>query len=63
MLVFDNYQDAGVQSPLNDAVLVGLEEVPKGGCVIITSRLDAPASTARLRASQACGGSTRNSSD
>jgi ATP/maltotriose-dependent transcriptional regulator MalT/DNA-binding SARP family transcriptional activator len=49
-LVLDNLQATPEDSPLHLALEAGLAQVPKGSCVIVTSRNDPPASLARLRA-------------
>ncbi|MDX1430939.1 MAG: BTAD domain-containing putative transcriptional regulator [Gammaproteobacteria bacterium] len=51
-LVFDNYQEAPLQSPLSLIVNVALEEIPRSGAVIVVSRSEPPRELARLRANQ-----------
>jgi LuxR family maltose regulon positive regulatory protein len=51
-VVFDNCHEAPGQSKFYDIIAAGLPEIPKGGCVIIISRADPPASMARFRANQ-----------
>lgn len=50
-LVLDNVQAVPVGGGLHAALDAGLAQVPKGSCVIVTSRSEPPASLARLRAS------------
>ena len=52
-LVFDSYQEVPVQSPFHLVMRDALSEIPPGGCVIVISRSDPPASMARLRANRA----------
>ena len=52
-LVFDGYHDVPPQSPFHLVMRDALSEIPPGGCVIILSRSDPPASMARLRANRA----------
>jgi ATP/maltotriose-dependent transcriptional regulator MalT/DNA-binding SARP family transcriptional activator len=51
-LVFDNYQEAPPQSPLSLIVNTALEEIPRGGSVVVISRSEPPRELARLRANQ-----------
>ncbi|MFQ5995546.1 MAG: BTAD domain-containing putative transcriptional regulator [Acidiferrobacterales bacterium] len=51
-LVFDNCQEAPLQSKFHEVLVAGLAEIPKGGCVIIISRVDPPSNMARFRANQ-----------
>ena len=51
-LVFDGYHDVPAQSPLHLVMRDALTEIPPGGCVIVVSRSDPPASMARLRANR-----------
>ncbi len=51
-LVFDNYQEASLDSPLHEVFGVGLDAVPEGISVILVSRSGPPISLARLRAGQ-----------
>jgi ATP/maltotriose-dependent transcriptional regulator MalT/DNA-binding SARP family transcriptional activator len=50
-LVLDNVQAVPIGGGLHAALDAGLGQVPKGSCVIVTSRSEPPASLARLRAS------------
>ena len=52
-LVFDGYQEVPAQSPFHLVMRDALSEIPTGGCVLIVSRSDPPASMARLRANRA----------
>ena len=52
VVVLDNYQAVGIPSVLHDAICNGLEEIPKGCAVIMTSRTEPPGMLARLRANQ-----------
>lgn len=49
-LVFDNYQDAPLESGFHEAMREGLSLVPEGITVMVISRNDPPAAFARLRA-------------
>jgi ATP/maltotriose-dependent transcriptional regulator MalT/DNA-binding SARP family transcriptional activator len=49
-LVLDNLQALPPGSALSGALEAGFSQVPKGSCVIVTSRSGPPASLARLRA-------------
>ena len=49
-LVLDNLQSVAPASSLYSALDAGFAQVPKGSCVIVTSRDEPPASLARLRA-------------
>ena len=49
-LVLDNLQAVPAESALPAALEVGFSQVPKGCCVIVTSRSEPPAALARLRA-------------
>jgi len=49
-LVLDNLQAIPADSGLNVALEAGLAQVPKGSCVIVTSRNEPPAALARSRA-------------
>ncbi len=51
-LVFDNYQEAPLQSPLPSIINIALEEIPRSGSVIVISRSEPPRELARLRANQ-----------
>jgi DNA-binding SARP family transcriptional activator len=54
-LVFDNFQEAGDDSPLHAALVAGLEEVPHGIRVFLISRFPPPDRYARLAANRAMG--------
>ena len=49
-LVLDNLQAVPAESALPGALEAGFSQVPKGCCVIVTSRAEPPAALARLRA-------------
>jgi DNA-binding SARP family transcriptional activator/predicted ATPase len=51
-LVFDNYQEAPLQSPLPLIINTALEEIPRSGFVVVISRSEPPRELARLRANQ-----------
>ena len=51
-VVFDNYQDVPPDSALHGVMVEALDEIPKGGRVIVISRSEPPGSFARLRAHQ-----------
>ena len=51
-LVFDGYHAVPAQSVFHDLIRIALSEIPSGGCVILVSRSDPPASLARLRANR-----------
>ncbi|MCZ6709085.1 MAG: AAA family ATPase, partial [Gammaproteobacteria bacterium] len=51
-LVFDNYQEAPLQSPLPLIINTALEEIPRSGFVVVVSRSEPPRELARLRANQ-----------
>lgn len=50
VLVFDNFQEAGDDSELHAAIVMGMEELPERGRVFIISRTEPPPKFARLRA-------------
>jgi ATP/maltotriose-dependent transcriptional regulator MalT/DNA-binding SARP family transcriptional activator len=50
-VVLDNLHAVPADSPLHVAFEAGFAQVPKGCCVIVTSRNEPPVATARLRAS------------
>ena len=52
-VVFDGYHEIPASSALHEVMRVALGELPAGGCVLIVSRGDPPASLARLRANRA----------
>lgn len=49
VLVFDNFQDAGLDIPLHDLLQVIFEEIPAGLNIIVISRTDPVSSLSRLR--------------
>jgi len=51
-LVFDNYQEAPLQSPLPLIINIALEEIPRSGSVIVISRSEPPRELVRLRANE-----------
>jgi len=51
-LVFDNYQEAPLQSPLSAILNIALNEIPRSGAVMVISRSEPPREFARLRANQ-----------
>ena len=51
-LVFDGYHELSPQSPLHEIMMLALSEVPAGGTVVVITRSDPPAATARLRANR-----------
>jgi ATP/maltotriose-dependent transcriptional regulator MalT/DNA-binding SARP family transcriptional activator len=51
VLVLDNLHAIPAESALYAALDAGFSQVPKDGCVVVTSRSEPPASLARLRAS------------
>jgi LuxR family transcriptional regulator, maltose regulon positive regulatory protein len=53
VLVFDNYQEVSVDSPLHEVMREVLAEIPLGGHVIFISRSEPPPVFARLRAQRA----------
>src|SRR5437867_2657106 len=52
-VVFDGYHEVPASSPLHEVMRTALQELPPGGCAILVSRGDPPASLARLRANRA----------
>jgi len=52
LLVFDNFQEAGLDSDLIQLLPNVFDEIPKGSNVIIVSRSEPPASYSRVRANQ-----------
>ena len=50
VLVFDNYHEVPLDSPLQDIILNGLSRIPEGMNVILISRSNPPPSLIRLRA-------------
>jgi ATP/maltotriose-dependent transcriptional regulator MalT/DNA-binding SARP family transcriptional activator len=50
-VVIDNLHAVPNESDLHDLIEAGFSQVPKGSCVIVTSRNEPPAALARLRAS------------
>jgi len=55
VLVLDGYHEIPPDSPVHEAVRTAVDELPHGGRVVVTSRAEAPAVFARLRASRAIG--------
>ena len=53
VLVFDNYQEAPVDSPLHEVMREALAEIPVGGHAIFISRSEPPPAFARLRSQRA----------
>ena len=51
-VVFDGYHEIPASSELHEVMRVALGELPQGGCALIVSRGDPPASLARLRANR-----------
>ncbi|MCH8250551.1 MAG: hypothetical protein IH913_13205 [Proteobacteria bacterium] len=51
-VVIDNFQDVPAKSQFHDVIRNGLAEIPQGCCVVIISREEPPAWTARIRANQ-----------
>jgi len=49
-LVLDNLGELPAQAPLRVALEAGLAQVPRHGCIIVTSRRDPPETLARMRA-------------
>lgn len=52
VVVFDSYQDAPDAALLHDILPLAAEELPQQGRLIVTSRVEPPASLARLRVHQ-----------
>src|SRR5438067_6688194 len=52
-VVFDGYHQIPASSALHEVMRVALSELPAGGCALVVSRGDPPASLARLRANRA----------
>ncbi len=55
VIVFDGYHEVSGFSPFHEVLRDALQELPPGGCVIVISRGDPPATLARLRANGAVG--------
>jgi ATP/maltotriose-dependent transcriptional regulator MalT len=51
-IVFDGCHDVPASSPLHEVLHAAIQEVPPGGCLVLLSRGDPPASLARLRANR-----------
>jgi ATP/maltotriose-dependent transcriptional regulator MalT len=51
-LVFDGCQEVPASSPLHEVLRTAIQELPPGGCVVLVSRGDPPASLVRLRANR-----------
>ena len=52
VIVFDGYHEVPASSPLHEAMREALRELPPGGRAIVVSRVDPPATLARLRANR-----------
>ena len=52
-VVFDGYHEIPASSALHEVMRIALSELPRGGCAVIVSRGDPPATLARLRANRA----------
>ena len=52
-VVFDGYHEIPASSALHEVMRIALGELPRGGCAVIVSRGDPPATLARLRANRA----------
>jgi ATP/maltotriose-dependent transcriptional regulator MalT len=52
-LVFDGCHEVPASSPLHEVLRIAIQELPPGGCLLLVSRNDPPASLARLRANRA----------
>jgi ATP/maltotriose-dependent transcriptional regulator MalT len=52
-LVFDGCHEVPASSPLHEVLRAAIQELPPGGCLVLISRNDPPASLARLRANRA----------
>ena len=50
VVVFDNYQDVSAESPIHEAILRGLSDLPPGINALLISRSGPPAALIRLRA-------------
>jgi LuxR family maltose regulon positive regulatory protein len=55
ILVFDNYQEVPLDSPLQEAMSSALSMTPEGINIIVISRNDLPASLSRLKANRTAG--------
>jgi ATP/maltotriose-dependent transcriptional regulator MalT len=51
-LVFDGCHEVPASSPLHEVLRLAIQELPPGGCMILVSRGDPPATLARLRANR-----------
>jgi LuxR family maltose regulon positive regulatory protein len=51
-IVFDGCHEVPASSPLHEVLRTAVHELPPGGCVVLVSRGDPPASLARLRANR-----------
>jgi ATP/maltotriose-dependent transcriptional regulator MalT len=51
-LVFDGWHEVPASSPLHELLGIAIPELPPGGCMVLVSRGDPPASLARLRANR-----------
>jgi LuxR family maltose regulon positive regulatory protein len=52
-VVFDGYHEVPASSPFHELMRDALRELPPGGCVMLISRADVPATLARYRANRA----------
>ncbi|MCW5620602.1 MAG: winged helix-turn-helix domain-containing protein [Burkholderiales bacterium] len=50
-VVFDNYQEVAIDSPVQEALACAAEEVPQDANIIVLSRVEPPKALARARAS------------
>jgi len=55
ILVFDNYHEVLLDSPLHDIILNGISRIPEGINVILIGRVDPPPALIRLRANHQMG--------
>ena len=51
-LVLDGCHEVPASSPLQEVLRIAIQELPPGGCLVLVSRNDPPASLARLRANR-----------
>lgn len=52
VIVFDGYHEVPASSPLHEVMREALREMPPGGRALVVSRVDPPATLARLRANR-----------